>query len=81
MPPIDWSQVDALLIVGLLAYLWKQQTTVNQLKQAMLGFGKGQGVIAEVNALRTELNELRISVGALTAEIRVSNERRSVPRE
>lgn len=73
---IDWSQVNALILVGILAYLWRQTRTVDSVRQALLGFdGKGGGALDEIRTLRNRTHDLANSVNTLNLTIRLATEK------
>lgn len=78
---IDWGQVTALLIVGVIAYLWKQSRKVDlldltlsgkldKMKQALIGFeGKGGGVMDEIKTLRQRTHDLTSAMSSLNLTV------------
>lgn len=67
--PLDWSQLNTLLLVGAIGYLWKQARTVDQVRQALLGIdGKG-GALEEIKLLRQRSHDLANAMMALNATV------------
>lgn len=67
---IDWSQVNALLTVGALAYLWRQARTVDSIKQALYGYdGKGDGAIDDIKEMKDTQEECRNAIGEVKENV------------
>lgn len=67
----DWSQVNTLLLVGAIGYLWKQSRVVDRVKQALVGI-EGQedgGALGEIKLLRARSHDLSNALGKLTGSV------------
>ena len=66
---LDWSLVNTTLLLGSLAYLWKQSKVVDQVRQSLLGFGGQGGVLEEIRNLRLRSHELANAMTILSGSV------------
>ena len=71
MPLLDWAQVNTVVLVAALAFLWRQSRVLDQLRQAVLGIGGQGGVMAEVTMLRKRTHDLSSTMMQLNGSIQL----------
>jgi hypothetical protein len=65
----DWSAINTALIIGAVAYLYRQARIVDQVRQSLTGMdGKG-GVLDEITRLRERSHDLANHMAALVTTV------------
>jgi hypothetical protein len=76
--PFDFSMVNTALLLGVAGYLWRRDKVLDQVKQALNGYGDQPGALKEIQTLRSRVYDLtqaitvlNVSLTALTTQFAV----------